>query len=236
MDGSKTLFAARLNSGLLNQIKGYSIYPGASLTVMDWEFVPLCHLEHEPILNRVVMSIKGFSWTPAPSINTFAQPEFESSDEWTTDMFQNKSILDLDLVCDVEKNKFIRMYNWCKNRKVTLHYSCLVETGVLYGYWIHHEETKRLWKKQLNDRKQEAAALATGGADNEEGSKCTYKDNYDLRQSVLVTFRIGQVCKQDIYDQVVEMIGTDNICSSEFDGFLPNHKHWSLYWYYSVNE
>jgi hypothetical protein len=29
---------------------------------------------------------------------------------------------------------------------------CLfAETGALYGYWIKHEETKRMWKRQLVD-------------------------------------------------------------------------------------
>jgi hypothetical protein len=101
----------------------------------------------------------------------------------------------------------------------------------MYGYWIRHDETKRMWKKQLVERKKKAAE----SMDRKEDSKCTCKENYDLRQCVLTSYPLGQVCKQDIYDQVVERIGTDNICSSEFDGFLPNHKRWALYWYYSIN-
>jgi hypothetical protein len=125
------------------------------------------------------------------------------------------------------------MYNWTMDKKTgSWLYSCLQETGVLYGYWIRHGETKRMWKNQLAARKKEALAAAI---EPEEEGKCTCKEVYDLRQCVLVTYPIGTVCKQDIYDQVVERISTDNICSPEFDGFLPNHKRWALYWYYSIN-
>lgn len=92
MDGSKTLFAARLNSGLSKKLHGYTVYPGASLTVEDWDIIQLRHDEEEPMLNRLVMFIKGFSWTPAPSVNSFAHPDIDSAEEWTTDTFQ-KAIL-----------------------------------------------------------------------------------------------------------------------------------------------
>jgi hypothetical protein len=185
------------------------------------------------MLNRVVMFIKGFTWTPAPLLNTFAHPEIESSDEWTTDTFQ-KAVFENDLIGDVERTKCIRMYNWCMNKKGTWHYAMLQETGVVHGYWIRHLETKRMWKQQLADCKQ-AAASAVLRLDEVADSKCTCECTYDLRKCVLVTYPIAKVCKQDIYDQVVERIGTDNICSPEFDGFLPSHKRWALYWYYSIN-
>jgi hypothetical protein len=51
----------------------------------------------------------------------------------------------------------------------------------------------------------------------------------------LELYPISKVCKQDIYDQVLERIGTDNVCSTEFDGFRPNHKRWATYWYYAIN-
>jgi hypothetical protein len=232
MDGSKTLFAARLNSGLTKQIHGYNILPGASITVLDWDIIPLCHSEVEPIMNRMVMFIKAFTWTTAPSINSFAHPEMASSDEWTTDTFQ-KALFDFDMVRDVEQNKSIRMYNWCMDRKTgTWRYTGLAETGVVYGYWIRHEETKIMWKNQLASRKKEALVA---NLDTEDDNKCTCKEVYDLRQCVLITYPVGQVCKLDIYDQVAERIGTDNICSLEFDGFQPSHKRWSMYWYFAIN-
>jgi hypothetical protein len=93
MDGSKTLFAARLNSGLLRKLLGYTIHPGASITIDDWDMILLQHKDDEPMLNRAVMFIKGFSWTPAPSINSFAHPDISSAKEWTTDTFQ-KALFD----------------------------------------------------------------------------------------------------------------------------------------------
>jgi hypothetical protein len=216
----------------MKQLLGYNVYPGASITVLDWDIIPLRHKEDEPIINRIVIFIKSFSWSPAPSVNTFAFPDIASSDEWTTDTFQ-KALFDFSLVRDVEEHKCIRMYNGSMDKRSgTWHYSCLAETGVVYGYWIQHTETKRMWKQQLSTRKQLAATTAS---EEKEDLKCTCKSHYDLRECVMVTYPIGKVCKQDIYDQVVERIGTDNICSSEFDGFLPNHKRWSLYWYYSIN-
>jgi hypothetical protein len=202
--------------------------PGASITVLEWDFIELRHCDFEPIMNRVVMFIKSFTWTPAPSINTFRYTKICSVDEWTTDMFQ-KALFDFDLVADVEKKKSIRMFNWNMGQKTgTWRYTCLQETGVVHGYWIQYAETKRMWKNQLANRKKEAINLTV--VPSEDGSKCTCKEQYDLRQCVLTSYPIAKVCKQDIYDQVVERIGTDNICAPEFDGFLPNHKRWSLYW------
>jgi hypothetical protein len=144
MDGSKTVFVARLNSGLTKQIHGYNVLLGASLTVTDHDIIPLIHSQIEPMLNRIIMFIKGFTWTPAPSLNTFAHPEIESLDEWTTDTFQ-KAVFENDLIGDVNRTKCIRMYNWCMNKKGTWHYAMLRETGVVHGYWIRHPETKRMW-------------------------------------------------------------------------------------------
>jgi hypothetical protein len=198
MDGSKAIFAACLNSGLSKQIRGYNIYPGASITVTDWDFIQLCHCEFEPIMNHVVMFIKGFSWTLAPSVNTFNHPEISSADKWTTDTFQ-KALFDFDLVGDVETKKSIRMWTMDK-KKGSWYYACLQETGVVYGYWICHAKTKHVWKQQLANQKK-AAIMSTV---NENKTKCTCRENYDLRQCVLTSYPIGQVCKQDIYEQVVE--------------------------------
>jgi hypothetical protein len=88
MDGSKTCFAARLNSGLTKKLHGYTVLPGASFTVKDYDIILLTHDSNEPILNRMVMFVKVFSWQTAPSYNTFGYPEIDSSDEWTTDTFQ----------------------------------------------------------------------------------------------------------------------------------------------------
>jgi hypothetical protein len=91
-----------------------------------------------------------------------------------------------------------------------------------------------MWKNQLASRKKEAIESTVVPSEGE--SKCTCKEHYDLRQCVLKSYSIAKVCKQDIYDQeVVERIGTDNICAPEFDGFFPNDKRWSLYWDYSIN-
>jgi hypothetical protein len=116
MDGSKTIFVARLNSGLSKQICGYNILPGASITVLEWDFIELRHCDVEPIMNRVVMFIKSFTWTVAPSINTFHYPEICSVDEWTTDTFQ-KALFDFDLVADAERKKSIRMFNWIMHQE-----------------------------------------------------------------------------------------------------------------------
>jgi hypothetical protein len=88
-------------------------------------------------------------------------------------------------------------------------------------------------KQQLTERKKRASIAAA--EENPDDSKCTCKEHYDLRKCVLELYPVSMVCKQDIYDQVVERIGTDNICLEEFDGFLPNHKRWACYWYYSIN-
>jgi hypothetical protein len=230
MDGSKTVFAARLNSGLSKQLHGYSVLPGASLTVTDWDMIPLRHDPDEAIMNRLVMFIKGFTWTPAPSVNTFLLPEIDSANEWTTDCFQ-KARFDFAVVGQVAKQKCVRMFNWCLDKKTKdWGYAILQEIGVDYGYWIRHDSTKVMWKQQLADRKR--AALAASAT---LPTTCTCKEHYDLRKCVLVLYPISTVCKKDIYDQVAERIGTDNIPSPEFDGFLPTHKRWACYWYYSVN-
>jgi hypothetical protein len=52
---------------------------------------------------------------------------------------------------------------------------------------------------------------------------------------VLQYYPLLKVCREDLYAQVVERVGTENIDATEFDLFKPNHKRWSLYWFYSVN-
>jgi hypothetical protein len=75
-------------------------------------------------------------------MNSFAHPDIASAEEWTTDSFQ-KALFDFALVGDVEEHKCIRMYNWTMDRKSgSWHYASLQETGVVYGYWIRHDETK----------------------------------------------------------------------------------------------
>jgi hypothetical protein len=51
----------------------------------------------------------------------------------------------------------------------------------------------------------------------------------------LETYPFSRVCKIDLYSQVAERVGSDNLDATEFDKFSPNHKRWCLYWYYSVN-
>jgi hypothetical protein len=232
MDGSKCLFSARLNSGLSSKLNGYSILPGASITVRDWEMIPLTHDVEEPIENRICMFIKDFEWYPAPSVNCFAHPEIAESDEWTTDTFQ-KAIFDFDVVKQVERTKTLRMFNWTLDKRTSKwQYSMLHETGMKHGYWIRHQETKRLWVRQLEERKKIARAACYPV---DQTDKCTCRDHYDLRHCVLDTYPIGKVCKHDLYSQVAERVGTDNLAGTEFDSFTPNHKRWSLYWFYSVN-
>jgi hypothetical protein len=111
IDGSKTLFSARLNSGLSKQLHGYNVLPGAAMTVSDYNIIPLQHEKEQPIENRLVMFIKGFMWTTAPLVNTFAFPGVAEADDWTTDTFQ-KAIFDFDVVRSVELTKAVRMYNY----------------------------------------------------------------------------------------------------------------------------
>jgi hypothetical protein len=233
MDGSKCLFSARLNSGLSGKLNGYSILPGASITVTDWEIIPLSHDVEEPIENRIVMFIKGFEWWPAPSVNCFAHPEIASSEEWTTDTFQ-KAVFEFDVVKQVDRTKCLRMFNWCLNKRTgQWSFDMLHETGMKHGYWIRHQETKKLWCRQLEQRKASARAASFPVIDNSDN--CTCRDHYDLRKCVLLSYPIAGVCKHDLYSQVAERVGTDNLNGSEFDGFSPNHKRWSLYWFYAVN-
>jgi hypothetical protein len=231
MDGSKCLFSARLNSGLSSKLHGYSILPGASMTVTDWEFITLSHDEEEPMENRIVMFIKGFEWHPAPSVNCFAHPEIAASEEWTSDTFQ-KAMFEFTLVKEVEKTKTLRMYNWCKNRRTgQWAFEMLHETGVNHGYWIRQPETKRMWGNQLSERKKVARAACLSVP--ERGCTCT--THYDLRHCVLATYPLSRVCKIDLYEQVATRVGTDNLGGWDFDSFSPNHKRWSMYWFYSVN-
>jgi hypothetical protein len=234
MDGSKTCFAARVNSGLLRRLHGYNILPGASFTVKDWDMILLAHDADKPIMNRLVMFVKDFEWQTAPSINTFRYPKMAASDEWTMDTFQ-KALFDFDVVCDVETFKCIRMFNWCVNKSTKQwNYAELAETGVKHGYWIRHTETKRMWKNQLDGRKKAAVVLPVGNTvDNMVG--CTCLAQYDLRSCVLQCYPLAKVCKEDLYSQVLERVGTENIDATEYDSFKPNHKRWSLYWFYSAN-
>jgi hypothetical protein len=221
MDGSKTLFSARLNSGLSKQLHRYNVFPGASMTITDYDIIPLCHEEDEPIVNRMVMFIKGFSWTTAPAVNTFAFPGVAEADDWTTDTFQ-KAIFDFYVVRSVET---IRMFNYGMDKRTgRWHYSLLHETGVRHGYWIRHEETKRVWQNQLEDQKRKANTISNHIPD----STCTCKEHYDLCRCILASYPISKVCKIDIYSQVAERIGLDNVDLDEFDGFTASHKCWSL--------
>jgi hypothetical protein len=187
MDGSKCCFAARLNSGLTKKLRGYNVLPGASFTVKDYDMILLSHDTEEPILNRLVMFVKDFEWTTAPSANYFRYPEMAAAEEWTTDTFQ-KALFDFDVVKDVEQSKCIRMFNWSIN-KITKqwHYGLLHDTGVKHGYWIRHPETKRMWVNQLLERKKEATLSSMSTLDS---TKCTCKSQYDLRNCVLLSYPI----------------------------------------------
>jgi hypothetical protein len=88
----------------------------------------------------------------------------------------------------------------------------LAETDVVYGYWVRYEETKRMWKQQLANQ-QKLAAAAVEEQEAEKSKECTCKQHYDLHKCVNELYPIRHVCKHDIYNQVVERIGTDNICS-----------------------
>jgi hypothetical protein len=77
---------------------------------------------------------------------------------------------------------------------------------------------------------QQAALTSTS-----DNTKCTCKSQYDLCNCVLLSYPISKVCKEDLYGQVVERVSTKNIAGNEFDSFKPNHKSWSLYWFFLVN-
>jgi hypothetical protein len=203
MDASKACFAARLNSGLTKKLHGYNVLPGASFTVKDYDMILLSHDFEEPILNRMVMFVKDFEWQTAPSANHFRYPEMAASDEWTTDTFQ-KANFDFDLVCDVERTKCVRMFNWTLNKNMKQwNYFMLHETGVKHGYWIWQTETKIMWVNQLEGRKKEARLPVV-----ENNMGCTCLSQYDLRKCVLTSYPITKVCKEDLYGQVLERVGT----------------------------
>ena len=58
MDGSMTLFYARLNSGVMWKLKGLDLHAGATLEIVDHEFLWLW--EDELMEWKAVMLIKEF--------------------------------------------------------------------------------------------------------------------------------------------------------------------------------
>lgn len=135
-DGSMTLFAARLNSGLTKQLLGYQLFPDASITVTDWDFIPHKHGNDEPCENCLVMFIKGFYWTAAPSMESVGNPKLLKLEEITKENFQKAQF---DVVEDVRKSKCVFHYNYCMTGKWRC--SSLSIKGIENGHWMRNPDT-----------------------------------------------------------------------------------------------
>ena len=90
-----------------------------------------------------------------------------------------------------------------------------------------------MWRNLLSERKRQAAAIEISlGSGLEDFCDC--QDKFDLKNCILEMYPLGKCCRKDIYDQVSDRL-SGNVAGECFDELAPNHKRWSIYWYYSVN-
>lgn len=92
-------------------------------------------------------------------------------------------------------------------------------------------ETHHLWERCAQAAKKRKAEI---DATSEPEETCKCQDKYDLKHCVLDEYPLSKVCRKDVYDQVHENLD-GQVDGESFDDLAPNHKRWSLYWYYSVN-
>lgn len=228
MDGARVAFFARVNSGLSHLLDDLTtLQPGALITVHDHTFIRLwC----EKLLEwRVVMLIKDFEFRPAPLVDSVLCPEASAASSFADAKWQ-KSVYDFNVVDKVEKDKTIEIFNYAQTSEGWI-WTFMSQEGICQGFWIMHEETRRLWKGVISRKKRRAAQI---DAESKLEETCNCQDKYDLHECVLQAFPLSRCCRKDVYEQVYDWLG-GNVDGSCFDELSPNHKRWALYWYYSVN-
>ena len=231
MDGSFVCFSARLNSGLTSQLDGHTLHPGSSITVKDHAFI---WMWSEKVCEyRCVMLIKKFSWEQGPVIDHEDHPEAVASSSFCCDDFQ-KDQFDFETMDRVEKRQDIVFLNY----KMTDHaggdptwvWTFMTLSDVKKGYWIRHDETRRLFLGELFRQKRH---FEREDSDSDD-LVCNCVQHYDLQKCVLDMCPLSRCCRKDVYDQVFHRLG-GNVEGESFDDLKQNHKRWAMHWYYAVN-
>ena len=234
MDGSFTCFVARLNSGIIAKaLNGSRLIPGAKVTVLDHEFIWLFNDGDDPISKRVVMFIKEFEWEHPPTGPQLTKyRESLEVESWRCPDF-NKDLFKRASIENVLLTKKILPLNYKMNDDLSWHWELLNLDGLRKGYWIQAIESKRLWRDRLQSEKKKRTAREMMSYVSEDES-CDCMHYYDLKKCILELYPLGRVCRKDVYDQVHDRLG-GSVAGDNFEELKPNHKRWSMYWYYSVN-
>ena len=232
MDGSYCCFVARLNSGIIHKLLSTKIIPGSRITVLDHEFIWL--LDDDDIINRrTVMFIKDFKWELPPL-------EAKNREALVVDSWRgpdlNKDRFLIEVIDKVMSTKNVIPLNYKMDLDCSWYWDELSHDGIHKGFWIQCLDSKRLWKNfQTHERnKRSRKYLSNLQAGIAEPDPCECEEMYALRNCVLEMYPVARVCKKDVYDQVHERLA-GSVKGDHFDELKPNHKRWSLYWYYSVN-
>lgn len=222
VDGSHTCFVARLNSGIVNTLNGSEPFPGASIEVKDHAFIWLWN--EAPVEWRTAVFVKAFEWEHEPC--TSSHKDAEGADTFACPDFI-KDRFDMEAVNSVMKDCRIVPFNCKMENSGTWHWTSLHCEGVRRGFFIQSKETKESWQEVIRDCKKRA----TRSTDHE---CCKCQDGFDLKDYFLEPSPLSRVCRKDVFDQVSNCLG-GNVDGHCWESLAPNHKRWSLYWFYSVN-
>ena len=64
---------------------------------------------------------------------------------------------------------------------------------------------------------------------------CECSSKYGYVGCVVCTYHFSKVDTEDLFEQVRDRIGDENLVASSFDGLPANKKRWCFYWWYAVN-
>ena len=234
MDGSFTCFVARLNSGIVHKLNGDELIPGSNITVLSHDFIWLIH-DMDPLVRRVVMFIKAFEWEHPPNIHQLEPVKEEykealKSESWRCDEFYKDRFMKSAIEACMSRKRILPL-NYCMEPDCLWHWDLLDIEGLRKGYWIQQLESKRMWKNHLVQEKKRSAREMASVSDEDD---CECVSMFDLNGCVLELYPVCKVCRVDVYDQVYERLG-GSVQGDNFDELKPNHKRWSMYWFYSVN-
>ena len=235
MDGSYTCFAARLNSGCIGNLTERQLPPGSLVVTHKHHFIRLWN--DNEMRWRYIMIIDDFGWKYPPCLPLHsAAEEIREADTWTgSDLHKDR--FDLAVIDKVLKDKCVQPLNYKMQQEGQSdgkwYWTAMGYVGLKRGgCWVQAKESKELWTSMLLGKKTKRSFQQL--EEHEEEDLCDCCGKYQLSRCVLEEYPLFQACRKDVYEQVSERL-QGNVDGEDFESLAPNHKRWSMYYWYSVN-
>jgi hypothetical protein len=232
MDGSYTCIVARLNSGIVYKLRKNHLLPGSGIRVLDHQFI--WHWSSRANHWKGILFITDFEWSHPPAVNSFRYKEAEEAASFACEDFQ-KDRFDLDTIDYIKKTRSVVPLNYKMEDNGSWYWTQISVEGFTKGFWIRNKDTKHLWPVALSERRKRTYTHREELMNNPEYEFCKCQEEYGLKDCVLEAFLLYHVNYSDVFQQVVDRLGEENVSATKWDELSQNHKRWALYWFYSVN-